>query len=210
LPILHYDATQPGVLEQLAEHGQKLKQAGYKFMTLREFHDLVLAQEQKDARLDPKSVVIAITELNAENVRKVSDALFSNGMKATLFLQSGELGMSGITEKNLLTLLANGFDLQSAGHTGDDLRSLTNAQVKLELEQSRQLLQEYTKKDVIAVAYPQGGVNDRVMQTAANAGYLFGLGSAPESTFARDQFLRLPSFSVTANMTGDDILAAVK
>jgi peptidoglycan/xylan/chitin deacetylase (PgdA/CDA1 family) len=118
--------------------------------------------------------------------------------------------MTGITEKTIVTLLADGFDLQSAGHTGDDLRSLTNAQVTLELQESRKILEDLTHKSVYVVAYPQAGVNDRVMQKAAEAGYLFGLGSAPDRTFSRDQFLRLPSYTVTTSMTAEDIEKVAK
>jgi len=210
LPILRYDASQPGMIEQLVQHTEKLKQSGYKILTLKNFYDLLIGQEQRDLRLDPKSVVIVVTELSASNIKSVSDALSSRNTSATLFLQTSQLGLSGITEKSIMTLLANGFDLQSGGHTGDDLRSLTNAQVKLELEQSRELLEQYTKKPVFAVAYPQGGINDRVMDMAAAAGYLFGLGNAPESSFSRDQLLRMPGFAVTSAMTADDILTAAK
>lgn len=210
LPILQYNVEQPGMLEALVTHAAKLKESGAKIMTLRELSELVMTQEVRDVRLTPKSVIIAVTGITAENVRKVSDALYGPGIRAVLFIQTKNVGLSGISEKTLSTLVANGFDIQSAGHTGDDLRALTNAQLQLELSQSRQLLEELTKRSVLAIAYPQGGVNERVMQTAAAAGYLFGIGSAPDSTFARDQFLRIPSFMITGGMTADDVSRLVK
>jgi peptidoglycan/xylan/chitin deacetylase (PgdA/CDA1 family) len=120
------------------------------------------------------------------------------------------VGLQGITEKTMLTLLANGFDLQSAGHTGDDLRSLTNAQLELELQQSRAIIEETTKQPVFAVLYPQGGVNDRVMEKAAAAGYLLGISAAPERTFTREQFLRVPSFDIAPGLSADDLVKLAK
>lgn len=204
LPILHYAVDQEGVLAALPQHLARLRQDGVKVLTVRDLATTVLTQEVRDVRLPPRSAVIAITGLTAENVRAVSEALA--GVPATLFIQTDTVGIAGISEKMLLTMQANGFDIQSAGHTGDDLRTLTVPQTQLELEQSRTLLEDMTKKTVFAVAYPQGGANDRVLGQAADAGYLFGIGSAPDKNFSREQFLRLPSFTITPGMTGEDVV----
>ena len=210
LPILHYRLAQAGGLAALQRHLPKLKAEGVSFLTMAQFADLLLRQQEKDVRLPPKAVVIAVSDITAQNVREASDALIAAGVKATLFIPTKELGLSGITEKTLLTLQANGFDLESAGHTGDDLRSLTNAQVELELKQSRKLLEEYTHGQVRVVGYPEGGVNDRVAQYAAQAGYLLGVGVAPDRTFQREQLLRLPSFLVSPTATDQEVLTMVK
>ncbi|MFH1444567.1 MAG: SH3 domain-containing protein [Candidatus Peregrinibacteria bacterium] len=210
LPILHYRMAQQGALAALQRHLPQLKAEGVSFMTLSAFSDLLLKQQEKDIRLPPKAVVITVSDITAQNVREVSDALTAAGVRATLFIPTKELGLSGITEKTLLTLLANKFDLQSGGHTGDDLRSLTNAQMELELKQSRKLLEEYTHGQVRVVGYPEGGVNDRVTQYAAQAGYLLGVGVAPDRTFQREQLLRLPSFLVSPTATDQEVLTMVK
>lgn len=210
LPILHYAVDQEGVLASLTQHAAKLKQSGAKFLTFSDLFDTIRTQEVRDVRLPPKSAIIAVTGITAQNIKTVSEALNAAGVRATLFIQSDQVGLSAISEKTVLTLQANGFDIQSAGHTGDDLRTLTSAQTQLELVQSRTMLENITHKTVFAVAYPQGGANDRVLQQAAEAGYLFGMGSAPDAGFTRDQFLRLPSFSVTTGMTGDDVAKLVK
>jgi uncharacterized protein YgiM (DUF1202 family)/peptidoglycan/xylan/chitin deacetylase (PgdA/CDA1 family) len=210
LPVIQYRLTQADALKTMPEQIARLKQEGVTFMTLREFSDLLLKQEQRDVRLNPKTVSIAVTGISSANVKQVSDILGAAGVKATLFIETKDIGLNGITEKTLLTLMANGFDLQSAGHTGDDLRSLTNSQIELELKQSRQLLEQYTKKSVFAIAYPQGGVNDRVMQLAAEAGYLFGLTGDSDSQFTRDQLLRMPSLVVFPTTSADEIVRAAK
>lgn len=210
LPTLHYRlASGEDVLASLPTHIAALKKAGVTIWTLRDLRQLVLAQEERDVRVPPKTVVLAVSDISAGNVQKVSQALQSAGVSATLFLKTSEVGMSGITEKMVLSLVANGFDVQSGGHTGDDLRSLTNAQMELELSQSRALLEATTGKPVFAIGYPIGGVNDRVMELAGKQGYLFGVGSAPDAIFSRAQFLRLPSFIVSPSMTPEDVVGIV-
>lgn len=210
LPVLRYRLSQDGALTTMARNIESLKKEGYSFTTLRDFSNLLIRQQEKDVRLNPKSVVIAVSDITAQNVKDVSDVLRVSGIAATLFIPTKELGLSGITEKMLLTLAANGLDLESGGHTGDDLRSLTNAQVELELQQSRKLLEDYLKKPVTIVGYPEGGVNERVAKVAAEAGYLLGVGVAPERTFERNQFLKMPSFVVSPQATDTEILGMVK
>ncbi len=206
LPIFVYSAATPNMVTTLRTQMQTLKDNGAHFTTLRAFRDLLRSQEGRDVRLDPKSVIIAIADVNATTVGPITDALHELSVPATLFVQTKNVGLSAITEKTLITLVANGFDLQSGGHSGNDLRTLTNAQIDLELSQSRKLLEDAMHQDVFAVAYPQGGTNDRVMEHVRAAGYLFGIGASPAPVFSRADFLNLPSYQVTPTMGADELL----
>lgn len=210
LPVLLYPVDEEGVSGVLAQHIDRFAQEGMRVLTVRDFYDLLLAQEDRDVRLSPRSVIIGITGLNDKNFEEVSDVLRSSRATVTFFIQTDRIGLRGITEKNILTLLANGHDIQSAAHTGDDLRSLTNAQLQLELRQSRQILEAMTKRTVSAVYYPRGGVNSRVAEQATDVGYLLGIGTAPDRMFMRDQLLRMPSFLVKASTSGDDVMSKVR
>jgi len=210
LPLLHYHADDIASLAALPKHITALKSAGKKITTLRALYDIVIAQETRDARLSPNTVILLIDGVTSKNVHQVSDALQSAGVGATLFIQSKDIGLAGITEKTVLNLLANGNDLQSAGHTGDDLRTMTDSQVALELGQSKKLIEDLSKKEVYAIGYPRGGVNDRIMQQAGDFAFLFGISQSPDKKFTRNQFLRLPTLLVTGGMTADDVLRMVK
>ncbi|MBP7114507.1 MAG: SH3 domain-containing protein [Candidatus Peribacteraceae bacterium] len=210
LPILQYFADDTASIGSLAKQVAALKAAGKKIVTLKSFYDTVLAQETRDSRVSPDTVVLTITGVNAKNVRAVSDALQAAAVGATLFVQTKDVGVTGITEKTVLNLMANGNELQSAGHTGDDLRSMTDSQVMLELGQSKKLLEDITRREVYAISYPKGGVNDRVMKQAAELGYLFGISQSPDSRFSRSQFLRLPTLLVSPGMSPEDVVTLVK
>lgn len=209
LPVLQYVADDTAAMTALPKHIASLKAAGKKIVTLRSFYDVVLGQESRDVRVNPDAVILLITRVNAKNLRQVNESLQIASAPATLFIQTKDLGLAGITEKTVLTLLANGYDLQSAGHTGDDLRGLTDSQVILELGQSKKLLEELTRKEVYAVAYPKSGVNDRIVKEAATLGYLFGVTEGSDLRFSRNQFLRLPSITVIGGMTADAVVKTV-
>lgn len=210
LPVLTFDAGDAQSMMLAVQVAAELRKNGTKLMTLRDFRQILLDQQKREFVFQGKNAVIAVRGITKANALSVSNALNGAGIPATLFIQTKEIGVSGITQKTLLRLLANGFDIQSGAHTGEDLRALTSAQVKLEVEQSRKILEDIVKKPVFAIAYPQGGVNDRVEQISAAAGYLFGIGALPESEFGRDELLRMPSFVVTSSMPLEDIVELVK
>ncbi|UPA22215.1 SH3 domain-containing protein [Candidatus Peribacteria bacterium] len=209
LPVLHYQLTkgqETEILKSLTDHVAALKAAGKTFTTFAKFHDQLVEQQRRDIRLDDKNVIVAVTGITPDNVRALSDALIAANIDATFFIQTRYIGLSGITQKTLLNLMANGFDVQPNTHTGDDLRALTNAQVELELKQSRKIIEDLTNKDVVAVAYPQGGSNDRVMELASQAGYLMGLGTGSDKVFTRDQLLNIPGIDIFPNMTAEEVV----
>ncbi|MAE68684.1 MAG: SH3 domain-containing protein [Candidatus Peribacteraceae bacterium] len=208
LPVVHYKLASEGVLNVMPQHITALKNGGYTIWTMSDMYQLLLKQEEKDVRLNPNTVILAVSDITPENVKELSDILRASGVDATLFFRGQDLG-GAIDHKHLMTLIANGHDLQSAGHTGDDLRSLTNAQVELELSQSKQLLEQITKKKVTSVAYPLGGVNDRIARKAAEVGYLLGLSISPDTRFERTQLLRMPSLVIKASTSSDDLLSIV-
>lgn len=212
LPVLHYRLTADRtdeLMQGMSQQVSALREQGYTFMTFANLRDLMLAQQSRDVRLDPKKVIVAVSGVTPENSKAISSALNIAGVNATLFVETQHVGLSGITEKMLLTLMANGFDIQSGTHTGDDLRTLTQAQAELELQQSRKILENYTHKSVFAVSYPQGGVNERIAQIAADAGYLFGIGDDADRSFSRSQLLRVPAMAVFPSMSTEEVVKFV-
>ncbi len=210
LPVVHFRLANEDILDSMPQHIAALKEAGYELWTMTDFYQLLLEQEERDVRLNSNIVILAVSDVTPENVDEVSDVLRASAADATLFIASKYIGDGAIDRSEVTTLLANGLDIQSAGHTGDDLRSLTNAQVELELSQSRQILEEVTGRSIYAIGYPMGGVNDRVSRKAAEVGYLLGLSAASDTTFDRTQLLRIPSITVNASDSSEDILSELE
>ncbi|MEQ1849815.1 MAG: SH3 domain-containing protein [Candidatus Peribacteraceae bacterium] len=210
LPILQYTADDSASIAALPAHIAALKQAGKRIVTMKTLMDTVLGQESRDTRLPPNVVVLTIAGVNAMNLSGVTAAIAEAGVNATLFIQTKDLGITGITEKTVLTLLANGNEIQSGGHTGDDLRTMTDAQVSLELAQSKKLIEDMTKREVYVIQYARGGINDRILSEAEKRAYLFGISQSPDSRFTRSQFLRLPTLMVGSGMDGEDVVKLIQ
>lgn len=210
LPILHYSADDTASITALPKHIEALRAAGKKIVTLKALQDIVLGQETRDTRVSPGTVALVITGVNAGNIRSVTTALEQTVSPATLFIQTKDLGLTGITEKTVLTLMANGNEIASGGHSGDDLRTMTDSQVRLELAQSKKLIEDMTKREVYAIAFPRGGINDRILAEAADRAYLFGISQSPDKRFTRSQFLRLPTLIVSSGMMPEDIVKLVE
>lgn len=203
VPILNYQADDAAIADVLVQHLAFLKSEGKKILTLRDFYELLQQQEDRDVRVSGDSVILVISNLTPATIGDIADTLRASDVQATFFLPTSMIGPEGIGTQYMKTLVASGHDIQSAGHSGDDLRSLTNSQIALELSQSRQILEDLTGQKVFAVQYPSGGVNDRVAEQVVLTGYLFGLTVSPSSGegFDRSQFLRLPSNVITATTT---------
>ena len=75
----------------------------------------------------------------------------------------------------LMTMEKSGLQVESHGLTHRKLTTLTKAQMGRELSESKHLLEERLGKTVRAIAYPQGYYDDRVLESARDAGYEIGL-----------------------------------
>jgi hypothetical protein len=211
VPILHYRADEPAIADVLVKHLALLRSANRNTLTLKDFYDLLLQQEERDLRFPGDGVILAISDLTPATVKDVADALRASGVHATFFVRSSEVGPDGISTELLKSMVRAGNDIQSAGHTAEDLRAETNNAVVASLSQSRQIIEDVTSSDVFAVSYPSGGVNERIADQARKAGYLFGLTLNPsvDGVFSRSEFLMLPSTVITPATTDEELKVVV-
>ncbi len=212
IPVLRYRGDEAGTAGALVQHLATLKASGKTPMTLRDFYEFLLEQEKRDVRVPADRVILLISDVTKDTVKDIADALRASGVQATFFLASDSVSAEGISPQTVRLLVANGNDVQSGGVSGEDLRAMTNQQVLTEIAKSRQILEELTGQDVFAIAYPRGGVNDRVMDQAMQAGYLFGVTLTPSvgEGFERSQFLALPSNIITSSTTEQTLKTLVE
>ncbi len=98
----------------------------------------------------------------------------------TIFVISDFIGRSNRLSNSDLKMMADSglISIQSHTATHPDLTKINNYQY--ELKESKDKIQEITGKPVIAVAYPYGNFNDKVVAETKKH-YLFGLTTTPES-----------------------------
>ncbi len=83
--------------------------------------------------------------------------------------------------KELEKAAALGWEIGSHGLGHRDLTTLGEDDLRNELVQSRQEIEERLDVEVISIAYPFGQTDDRVVRLAAEAGYRFGCLSVPNA-----------------------------
>ena len=173
IPLLRYRGDEAGIADTLVRHLAFLKAEGKNVITLRAFYDLLLTQQQRDTKIPGNYVILLIADATKETIKDIADALRASDATATIFVASDQIGADGISPDLIRLLSSNGNDVESAGKTGNDLRALTNQEVLTELAKSRQVLAELTGKEIIAVAYPRGGTNDRMIEHSLPTPYPF-------------------------------------
>lgn len=217
VPILVYHS-----IEEFNGHGSKelfvtpqnferqmrfLKEHGYTLLTFDRFreHDKV-----------PKPIFITFDDgyKNNLNVFSIFKKLDSKNFQpaATIFVISDFIGRENRLSKSELKEMAKSgfFSIQSHTATHPDLTKA--AGLEYELKNSKNKIAEITGKPVIALAYPYGNFNDRVVEETKKF-YLYGLTTTPgpyiKTGLKNEQFL-LPRTYIKYSTTLEDFAKIVK
>ncbi|MGA1826506.1 MAG: polysaccharide deacetylase family protein [bacterium] len=159
-----------------------LKRRGYNSITV---YDLYLAQQGKFA-LPVKPLIITFDDGYRDTFLHAKPIAESLGFKITIFVTAGKIGdPTGIAgtcgegygimnTDELRKLVCHGHDVESHGLTHARLCDLDDDYLWKEVEDSRKVIEEAIDRKVIAIAYPHGKTNDRVMHFCKRAGYHLG------------------------------------
>ncbi len=159
--------------ENFEKQMKYLKDNGYTLLTFERWNEIDKVNKPIFITLDDGYK----NNLNVLNVfRKLQDTAFQPA--ATLFVISDFVGRSTRLSKTELKNLAGTgfFSIQSHTATHPDLTKAVD--FKYELEQSKKKIEKITGKPVIALAYPYGNFNDRVVAETKKY-YQFGLTTTP-------------------------------
>lgn len=100
--------------------------------------------------------------------------LEARGWQALLFVTTDFIGRPQfVTRDDLQHLPPHVFQIGSHTRTHRFLNELTSAEIRLELSESKAVLEDMTGRAVDAVSIPNGAVDRRVQAIAAEAGYRF-------------------------------------
>ncbi|QED48525.1 polysaccharide deacetylase family protein [Cytobacillus dafuensis] len=130
----------------------------------------------------------------------------------TIFVISDFIGRSNRLSKSDIKMMADSgfFSIQSHTATHPDLTTITN--YEYELMQSKDGIQKITGKPVIALAYPYGNFNEKVVEETKKY-YLFGLTTTPEpfsEKGSKDELYLLPRIYIKYSTTLDDFIKIVE
>jgi peptidoglycan/xylan/chitin deacetylase (PgdA/CDA1 family) len=103
------------------------------------------------------------------------------GLKATFFITAGWTGkrLGYMTEQQVRELSQAGHSVQSHGWSHRMLTLCTDQELRDELDESKNMLEDLTGEPVQALSAPNGRWNRRVLEAAADSGYQFVYTSNP-------------------------------
>jgi peptidoglycan/xylan/chitin deacetylase (PgdA/CDA1 family) len=135
------------------------------------FHTLSM-HELLSGSIQPQSAVITFDDGYLDNYTLAFPALRRVLLKATFFVIVSRIGQPGyMTWDHLREMQAHGMEIQSHTLTHPHLETLPAAAIRIELRESRAILENELKTSVDFISFPNGSYDETVIQTAAEAGY---------------------------------------
>jgi peptidoglycan/xylan/chitin deacetylase (PgdA/CDA1 family) len=187
--------------ETFAAEMQALRRAGYHAITLRQAFDAW----QHGGPLPRRPVVVSFDDGYLSQYRFARPVLRRLGWPGVLNLELRNLGKGGLTEHEVRSLLASGWELDSHTLTHPDLTTVSDAQLRVELAGSRRELRRRFGAGVAEFfCYPAGRYDARVLAAVRAAGYR-GATTVDEGLATRAEPFALERVRVDA----DDTPAAV-
>lgn len=181
VPVLYYHSVDPSERnevtispERLKSQLQYIKDQGYTTLTMTELENYILNNKE----IPEKSIVITFDDGYTDNYINAFPILKELDMKASIFVITEGID-SGyyLSTEQLKEMSSNGIDIISHTYSHPYLvnpklgTAMTYEEQLEEFKSSKQKLEEITGKEVTAVAYPYGYLNEDSKQAAKDAGY---------------------------------------
>ncbi|MEH7225899.1 polysaccharide deacetylase family protein [Bacillus sp. JJ1566] len=130
----------------------------------------------------------------------------------TIFVISDFIGRTNRLSKSDLKMMADSgiISIQSHTATHPDLAKIKN--VEAELKGSKEIIQKVTGKPVIALAYPYGNFNNKIVAETKKY-YMFGITTTPElysEQGIKDELYLLPRIYIKYSTTLDEFAKIVE
>lgn len=116
-------------------------------------------------------IVVSFDDGYLSHVTHAKPVLRAAGWPGVLNLEGKNIGPGGLTRRQVRTLIAAGWEVDSHTLTHPDLRTLGDAALRSELVASRELLRREFGVPVSFLCYPAGRYDARVQAAARAAGY---------------------------------------
>lgn len=159
---------------------------------------------------DPGKIRISFDDGNLSDLEIGLPLLLDRGLSADFFVLTGRIGKAGSLDgDDILALQAAGMTIGSHGINHLKWSTLSPADLRPELQDSRQMLETICGKPVLSAGIPFGAYDAGVLRALRAAGYT-SVYSSDGGTMAAHAYLR-PRSSVKSGMSmaeAQDILAA--
>jgi peptidoglycan/xylan/chitin deacetylase (PgdA/CDA1 family) len=176
--VYHYvdTAAVPGSAGDVLTVRTKAFEQQMDFLADRGYHTVTMEQLYAamagEAPLPPNPVALTFDDGGLDNYTVAYPILRSHGLVATFFVMTAFVGDPGtMTWSQLLEMRAAGMGIESHTARHADLTVLSAEALREELGQSREAIQGATGYTPVALSYPFGRYDQRVIDAARAAGY---------------------------------------
>lgn len=175
VPVLYYHSVDPSERnevtispEHLKEQLEYIKSQGYVTLTMTELMNYILDNKE----IPEKSIVITFDDGYMDNYNNAYPILKELDMKATIFVIANGIDDGYyLSSEQLKEMCDNGIDIVSHTFSHPYLTDLSYDEQLKEFKDSKEKIEGITGKDVFAIAYPFGYLNDDSVKAAKEAGY---------------------------------------
>lgn len=195
-----------------------LSRHGYRSVTLSECSAMLAGK----IPMDPKAVLITFDDGYDDNLSDAAPILAQHGFTATVFPVLEQVGKNNtcwpmadaeglgdfMTAERLKAWLDAGNEIGSHTLTHPILTHIGETQLANELQQSREGFEAMLGRPCTSIAYPNGDVDARVAQAAADAGYTLGFTTRSGTNPAGTPLTQLKRTEVSVSDT--DLIFALK
>jgi peptidoglycan/xylan/chitin deacetylase (PgdA/CDA1 family) len=172
-------------------------------------HEESLCEQEEGLSLPPRSIVITFDDGYGDFYTSAHPILTKYGMTATVFVLAGYIGKLNtwdvqlrlkqsqhLTSKQIQTLFGKGFGIASHGMHHRFLTRCNDANTKLELSESKAILENLLHHPIHSFAYPYGCVNAKVAERVKSAGYRIAFSLTPNKVIASESIYCYPRIAV--------------
>ena len=166
-------------------------------------------EQKEEFNLPPKSIMITFDDGYEDFYMSACPILTKYGMTATVFVLAGFIGKLNtwdvrlrlkqsrhLTSKQIQTLFGSGFGIASHGMQHRFLTRCNEANTRVELWESKAILESLLHHPVHSFSYPYGCVNTKVAEQVESAGYRAAFSLKPNKTIASESIYRYPRIAV--------------
>lgn len=202
--------------DKFEEHMKALKADGYTAI----FFDEYLDYCNGERTLPEKPILITFDDGYLNNYTVGFPILKETGMKATIFIVTGRMGLQGAVTyphfnwQQAREMQQSGvIDIQSHTQYHAHLPQISKNSLLVELRKSKYVIEKNLNKKVNVLAYPYGEYDDYVIEVAKRAGYDACVLAEPVDAGVNrnnENLFKLKRITVFGNMSGQNLLDEIK
>jgi peptidoglycan/xylan/chitin deacetylase (PgdA/CDA1 family) len=148
-----------------------------------------------------RAAAITVDDGCETDLLEVAPLLMEHGFNATFYITAGRLGGPGyLSAAQLRELSGKGFEIGCHSMTHAYLSDLNDVQLKSEIVDSKNLLEQLLGKKVEHFSCPGGRVNARAVQMVKAAGYRTLAHSMPQTNSPQTDRFSLGRVAITRGM----------